>query len=128
MRILLDTQVFLWWIAADERLSSLSGGIMQDGSNELLFSAASGWEIAIKAGLGRIELPRPLERFISDQLSRNRISVLPVHLSHALHVDSLPLHHRDPFDRMLVAQAQLEDVPILSSDSWLSKYDVEVLW
>jgi len=128
MRILLDTHTFLWWITDDQRLSSHSIELISDGNNELLFSAASGWEIAIKAGLGRLDIPEPLDRFVSEQLSRNHIGVLPVQLSHALHVFTLPQAHRDPFDRLLVAQAQVEGLSILSSDKRLSDYDVDVLW
>ncbi len=128
MRILLDTHTFLWWITADDRLSPRSIELISDGNNELLFSTASGWEIAIKAGLGRLDIPDPLDRFVSEHLFRNHIGVLPVQLSHALHVHSLPYHHRDPFDRMLVAQAQLEKLPVLSSDQRIANYEIEVLW
>ncbi len=128
MRILLDTHTFLWWITADDRLSPRSIELISDGNNELLFSTASGWEIAIKAGLGRLDIPDPLDRFVSEHLFRNHIGVLPVQLSHALHVYALPQLHRDPFDRLLVAQAQLEKLPILSSDRRIAKYEVEVLW
>lgn len=128
MRILLDTCTFLWWITDDHRLSQRSIELISDGNNELLFSAASGWEIAIKAGLGRLDVPDPLDRFVSEHLFRNHISVLPVQLSHALHVYTLPQLHRDPFDRLLVAQAQVERLPLLSSDRRLAEYDVDVLW
>ena len=128
MRILLDTHAFLWWITADHRLSQHSIELISDGNNELLFSAASGWEIAIKAGLGRLDVPDPLDRFISEHLSLNHIGVLPVQLSHALQVVALPQLHRDPFDCLLVAQAQVERLPLLSSDKRLADYDVDVYW
>ena len=128
MRVLLDTHVFLWWITDDRRVSPRASELIADGRNDLLFSVASGWEIAIKASLGRIELPAPMERFLIEQLWENRIDVLPIQMSHALHVHALPHHHRDPFDRMLVAQARLEKLPILSSDRRIAKYEVEVLW
>ena len=128
MRILLDTHTFLWWITSDQRLSQRSIELISDGSNELLFSTASGWEIAIKAGLGRLDMPDPLDRFVTEHLFRNHISVLSVQLSHALHVYTLPQLHRDPFDRLLVAQAQVERLPLLSSDKRLAEYDVDVLW
>ena len=128
MRILLDTHTFLWWITADHRLSQRSIELISDGNNELLFSAASGWEIAIKVGLGRLDVPDPLDRFISEQLFRNHIGVLPVQLSHALQVVALPQFHRDPFDRLLVAQAQVEELSLLSSDKRLAEYVVDVLW
>jgi PIN domain nuclease of toxin-antitoxin system len=128
VKALLDTHAFLWWISDDPRLSEKAKEIIADGRNELFFSAASGWEISIKAGLGRLEVPEDLQRFISDQLSRNAIQVLPIYLSHALHTGSLPVHHRDPFDRILVSQAILEQIPLLSADLQIPHYPVEVLW
>jgi len=128
MKVLLDTHVFLWWITDSPRLSSRAREVIGDGENVLFFSAASGWEIAIKMQLGRITLPAPPERFIVEQLSRNAIESLPVYLSHALHVHRLPLHHRDPFDRLLIAQSQLEGLPILTADPLISHYEVTVIW
>ncbi len=128
MRALLDTHAFLWWISDDRRLSDRAREIIADGRNELYFSAASGWEISIKAGLGRLEVPEDLQRFISDQLSRNAFQSLPIYLSHALHTRTLPGHHRDPFDRILVSQALLEEMPLLSADLQISRYPVEVVW
>jgi PIN domain nuclease of toxin-antitoxin system len=128
VRVLLDTHAFLWWIFDKPEVSSRAREIIADGRNELLFSAASGWEIAIKAGLGKLEVPGDLERFLTGQLSRNAIETLPVYLSHALHTYTLPGHHRDPFDRLLVSQALLEGLPVLSADSQISRYSVEVIW
>lgn len=128
MNFLLDTHVFLWWITDDPRLSPRARRIIADGRNRIFLSAASGWEIAIKARLGRLELPDDLERFILNQLAVNAIDVLPVQMSHALHVYKLPDHHRDPFDRLLIAQAQLEKLRILTADAQFSKYRVEVVW
>lgn len=128
MKALLDTHTFLWWIIDSPKLSSRVCEIISDGNNDLFLSAASGWEIAIKTQLGRLQLPDDLERFISDQLTANAIQSLPIQMGHALHVYTLPSHHRDPFDRMLVAQAQLEDLAILSADSRVAQYPVEVIW
>jgi len=128
VKALLDTHAFLWWISDDPRLSEKAREIIADGRNELFFSAASGWEISIEAGLGRLEVPEDLQRFISDQLSRNAIQALPIYLSHAVHTGSLPVHHRDPFDRILVSQAILEQIPLLSADPRISHYPVEVVW
>jgi PIN domain nuclease of toxin-antitoxin system len=128
VNFLLDTHVFLWWITDDPRLSPRARRIIADGRNRIFLSAASGWEIAIKARLGRLELPDDLERFILNQLAVNAIDVLPVQMSHALHVYKLPDHHRDPFDRLLIAQAQLEKLRILTADAQFSKYRVEVVW
>lgn len=128
MKILLDTHAFLWWITDDPRLSLRAREIIADGANVLFLSAASGWEIAIKAKLGRLRLPDEPERFILKQLESNAIEVLPVQMSHALHVYALPDHHRDPFDRLLIAQAQLEKLPILTADPQISRYEVETIW
>ncbi len=128
MNLLLDTHAFLWWISDDRRLSPRAREAIADGSNVLYFSAASGWEIAIKARLGKLQVSDDLGRFLTGQLSRNAIRVLPIHLSHALHEHSLPDHHRSPFDRLLVSQALLEDLPILSANPQLTRYAVEVVW
>ncbi len=128
MKALLDTHAFLWWISDDRRLSDRAREFIGDGRNELFFSAASGWEISIKAGLGRLEVPGDLQRFIADQLSRNAIKVLPIYLSHTLHTRVLPDHHRDSFDRILASQAILEEMPLLSADPKISHYPVEVVW
>ena len=128
MRILLDTHAFLWWIGGDRRLPARARKLIADGRNELLFSAASGWEIAVKAGLGRIQLPAPMDRFLSEQLNLNGVAALPIQMSHALGVHGLPFLHRDPFDRMLVVQAQMEKLGILTRDPQISQYDVETLW
>jgi PIN domain nuclease of toxin-antitoxin system len=128
VRALLDTHTFLWWITDDQRLSLRAREIIADGRNDLLFSAASGWEIAIKAGLGRLEVPDNLDRFMTEQLSRNAIQVLPVYLSHALRVYTLPDYHRDPFDRLLVSQAVLEKLALLSADPQIARYPVDLVW
>jgi PIN domain nuclease of toxin-antitoxin system len=124
----LDTHAFLWWITEDRRLSARAREVMTDGGNDLLLSAVSGWEIAIKASLGRITLPVPIDRFLSEQLQRNGIGALPIEMRHALRVHTLSLLHQDPFDRLLVAQAQLEKLRILTSDPQITQYDVETLW
>lgn len=128
MNLLLDTRAFLWWITDAPGLSPRAREVIADGSNVLFFSAASGWEIAIKARLGKLQVPEDLGRFLIEQLSRNAIRVLPVHLSHALHVYKLPDHHLDPFDRLLVSRALLENLPMLSADPQLARYAVEVVW
>jgi PIN domain nuclease of toxin-antitoxin system len=128
MRILLDTHAFLWWIAGDRRLSARARKLIADGRNELLLSAASGWEVTIKIGLGRIDLPTPIDPFLGEQLRLNGIEALPIQMAHALSVQRLPLLHRDPFDRMLVAQARMEKLSILTRDPQISQYDVETLW
>jgi PIN domain nuclease of toxin-antitoxin system len=128
MRALLDTHTFLWWITDDARLSSSAREVIANGDSVLFLSAASGWEIAIKARLGRLQLPENVEGFIMEQLSRNAILGLPIQLSHALHVYNLPAIHRDPFDRILVAQGQIENLPIVTADPQIAEYAVEVIW
>ena len=126
--MLLDTHAFLWWVGDDLRLSERAREVFSNGDNDLVFSAASGWEIAIKARLGRLRVPGDLNTYLSKQLTKNYMSVLPVHLSHALRVHALPDHHRDPFDRLLVAQAIVEELPLLRADPWIARYPVEVVW
>lgn len=128
MRLLLDTHAFLWWIADDTRLSGRARELIADSANDVYFSVASGWEIVVKAGLRRVLLPDDPDRFISEQLSVNAFQVLPVHLRHALRIYTLPDLHRDPFDRMLVAQAVSEELVLLSGDPQIARYPVEVVW
>jgi len=128
MRALLDTHVFLWWITDSPKLSSRAREIISDGGNTLYLSAASGWEMVVKARLGKLELPGNPVAFIFEQLSANDIIELPVRMNHTLHVYSLPPHHRDPFDRLLVSQAQLDILPIISADKQIAEYDVKVIW
>jgi PIN domain nuclease of toxin-antitoxin system len=128
MKALLDTHTFLWAINDPDHLSARVRDICLDGSNELFLSAASAWEIAIKAKLGKLRLPDAPERYIPRQLATAKIDVLPIQLSHALRTYQLPEHHRDPFDRLIVAQAQLEKLPILSVDPQLARYAVTVIW
>ncbi len=128
MKILLDTHAFLWWITDDPKLSELARQIIGNGENTLFLSAASTWEIAIKARLGRLKIPDPPDRFISEQMHQNAIQGLPIQISHTLHVYHLPPHHQDPFDRILIAQAQLEALTLLSSDRLMEKYELKVIW
>ncbi|MEZ4837309.1 MAG: type II toxin-antitoxin system VapC family toxin [Caldilineaceae bacterium] len=128
MRVLLDTHVFLWWIANDPQLSSVARQLVTDPQTEPLLSTVSGWEIAIKSGLGRLNLSEDLQTFVAEQLRINTIRVLPIEMGHALHVYTLPHHHRDPFDRMLVAQSQVEKIPIVTRDPLIARYAVNVIW
>ena len=128
MNALLDTHTFLWWITDNAELSPRAREVVGDGDNTLFLSAASGWEIAIKAKLGRLQLPDTPERFVFEHMSQNAITGLPIQLSHALHVYTLPDYHRDPFDRVLIAQSQLEKLPIVTKDPQISHYSAEVIW
>jgi PIN domain nuclease of toxin-antitoxin system len=128
MKILLDTHTFLWWIIDAPKLSSRARKIISSSENELFLSAVSGWEIIIKAKLGRLQLHENPAQFILEQIRLNFIQILTIQMSHALHISTLPDLHRDPFDRMLIAQAQLEGLPILTADSQIARYKVEVIW
>lgn len=129
MKVLLDTHSFLWWIRDDRRLSARAREIFDDSGNELAFSVVSGWEIAIKARLGKLRASDgELGAYLSKHLNENSIRVLPIYLSHAVRVADLPPHHADPFDRLLVAQSTVEEMPLLSSDPLISRYPVEVIW
>ena len=110
------------------QLSTLARSTIADGENEVFLSAASAWEIAIKAARGRLILPEPPERYVAERMARHRIQALPIHLSHALHIYTLPLLHTDPFDRLLVAQSQLERMPLLTTDAEIVRYGVQVIW
>ncbi|MCL8207562.1 MAG: type II toxin-antitoxin system VapC family toxin [Actinomycetia bacterium] len=128
MRALLDTHVFLWWILDDPRLSPAARDAIGDPANTIFFSAVSAWELAIKVGLGRLTLVDDLAVFVRDQLRQNRFTVLPLTLDHALRVQDLPDVHHDPFDRALVAQAQVDQLTLITRDANIRRYPVRVLW
>lgn len=127
MRLLLDTQVWLWMVATPERLAPAARALVTAADNELLFSAASAWEIAIKHALGKLTTPEPPDVFVPRLMAQLGITPLPVLHRHALHVATLPPRHRDPFDRLLVAQAQLEELPILTADPAFGLYEVDLI-
>jgi PIN domain nuclease of toxin-antitoxin system len=127
VRVLLDTQVWLWMLAAPDRLSKSSRALVVSTDTELLLSAASAWEIAIKYAIGKLTLPEAPSDLIPRLMTRTAVTPLPVHHRHALHVATLPPRHRDPFDRLLIAQAQIEKLPILTADRSFTLYDVETL-
>lgn len=128
MKLLLDTHSFLWWITDDSQMSTTALKLMGDNRNTLYWSAASSWEVSIKYSLGRLPLPEAPEQFLPAELGRNRIESLPIVDVHAFQAGSLPRHHRDPFDRMLVAQAQVESFGLITNDSDIRRYEVEVYW
>ena len=129
MKLPLDTHAFLWWVTDDPQLSSRARRILRDSSNEAYFSAVSGWEIAIKTRLGRLSVAgHNLEDFIAEQVAANGFQVLPIHLNHALRTYSLPDYHRDPFDRLLIAQAIIEELALVTADRKLGNYKVRIVW
>lgn len=127
MRILLDTQCWLWMASAPDRLSARARSLVEANDNDLYMSAASAWEIAIKHSLGKLDLPEPPAQYVPSRLEAMRVAPLAIEHGHALQVAALPRHHRDPFDRLLIAQAQLEDLPILTSDPTFASYDVATI-
>jgi PIN domain nuclease of toxin-antitoxin system len=114
--------------AKSERLSRQTRTLLQDPENQLFLSAASSWEIAIKYALGKLPLPAPPLEYVLSRMETSGTSSLPVQHSHALHVGSLPHHHADPFDRLLIAQAQLENLSILTADRQFQAYQVDLIW
>jgi len=128
VRVLLDTQVWLWMRNAPTRLSAKTRRILTNERNELVLSAVTPWEIAIKVSLGKLKVPCSVEEFVSTRAAATRVTPLPITQVHAIASTELPLHHRDPFDRVLVAQSRLEGIPLVSNDEVFERYDVEVLW
>jgi PIN domain nuclease of toxin-antitoxin system len=127
MRALLDTHAFLWAIADDKRLSRRAQKIFT-GPNDLWLSVASFWEILIKVRTGKLPLPEPSGQYLVRKAAENRIEVLPIKLDHVLRIESLEEHHRDPFDRILIAQSIEEKLPLVTSDPHFERYPIEVIW
>ena len=128
MQYLLDTHVLIWWITFDQRLSSKAEAMIKSHRNTLFWSVASTWEVSIKHSLGRLVFEEAPEDLLPSELKRNHIEILPIMNEHAFRAGQQPEHHRDPFDRMLVAQAQVESLGIISNDRQLRRYDVDVFW
>ncbi len=128
MRALLDTHTFLWFIESDARLSVAARRLVIDPENDAFLSIGSVWEMAIKYRLGKLQVPQPLTTFIPDQLRRNSVTLLDITLDHLAPLTTLPLHHRDPFDRLLIVQAMFEDIPIISADAVFDAYGVTRRW
>ena len=128
MRILLDTHVFLWSCLEPEKISDSARGLLEDRANELLLSAVSSWEIAVKVASEKLVLPAPPARYVPSRLAAMGLTPLPVEHGHVLRVSQLPSHHDDPVDRVLVAQSQLEDAILATGDPQFLPYDVDVVW
>ena len=128
MKTLLDTSTFLWWITDSKRLSAKAREIISDVDNEIYFSAVSAWEIGIKVSLKKLKLTSKPEAFIISQQNKNNFIPLPLSIRHAIASASLPHYHKDPFDRMLICQANAERMSLLTSDQWILKYDVDAVW
>ncbi len=128
MRVLLDTHVFLWWNQGSSELSKKALRILADPANTLILSVASAWEIAIKTQSGKLRLPEDASTYVPVRAAHYGMEILPIHLTHALALQSLPLLHRDPFDRMLVVQSQIEKLPLLTADPAIRSYPVDTIW
>ncbi len=128
MRILLDTHAFLWLVTDDPKVSAPAKAVFLENDNELLLSAVTGFEIAVKYSLGKLGLKEPPEQFISKRIQANALIPLAITIEHTVLLADLPFHHRDPFDRLLVAQALSDSLPILSADTLLSAYGIERIW
>lgn len=128
MNILLDTQIFLWALAEPKRLGKKTKSLLKSKKNQLYLSAASSWEIAIKAGLGKLPLPEPPDKYITSRMASLKIAPLDVKHYHTFIVYQLPLYHRDPFDRILIASAISENLHLMTADKQFCRYDVDLIW
>jgi PIN domain nuclease of toxin-antitoxin system len=126
MNVLLDTHALLWALTDESKLSERVRNLLPNAST--WFSIASLWELLIKAQIGKIPLPKPTGPFVMSKLAFNGVQILPVSADHVLRIEALPMHHRDPFDRMLIAQSLHEKLPIVSSDIVFRRYNVELIW
>jgi PIN domain nuclease of toxin-antitoxin system len=128
MRLLLDTHVALWWVAGSNQLSARAAEMLSNPSTVNLFSVASAWEIATKYEIGRLKLPGTPADLLDRLTEELDLTILPIDVSDALKSATLPWHHRDPFDRLIIAQAIIHDVPILTSDKRIAQYSIPVFW
>lgn len=128
MKALLDTHTFLWWNLDAPQLSPTAREFIADGRNQIYLSAVTAWEIAIKFAKGRLVLPELPDVYVTNRINEDNFNVLPIQVSHALLVAQLPDIHQDPFDRLLIAQSQIEKLPLLTVDSFIQQYQVEIVW
>ncbi|MBO1051921.1 MAG: type II toxin-antitoxin system VapC family toxin [Dolichospermum sp. DET73] len=128
MRILIDTHVFIWWTSDSQKLSLTVYNLLTSPKTQVILSVVSIWEMQIKLSLGKLELKTALPELVEDEVKQNRIELLPLDLSHIYALSNLPNYHRDPFDRLLIAQAKSEELVIISIDEKFDGYDIERLW
>jgi len=128
VRLLLDTHVWLWWLTNPDRLSRPADAALRSPDNRLHLSPASTWELVVKSATGRLEIEGSVGALLEEAIIASGVQPLPIEHSHALQLAQLPPHHRDPFDRMLIAQAQVDRLVLVSADRQLADYDVEILW
>lgn len=128
MRLLLDSHAFLWFVWSDPRLSPTALSVIGDPLNHLLLGAASAWEIGIKVSTGKLSVGQDVDSFLNAQLAQNRISLLPITVDHIGQASRLPFHNKDPFDRLIVAQALVEGCPVISADAIFDAYGAQRIW
>lgn len=128
MNILIDTHILLWMVRNDPKLSESVRSIIAAHNNRIFISLASVWELAIKSSLGKLELKRSIEDFVKTCIVENNLQILDIKLRHLYGVANLPFHHGDPFDRLIISQAQIENLPIISADKKFDNYSVERIW
>jgi len=128
MRLLVDTHVFLWWVEGDRALPAKVRAALANPENECLISLVSAWELTIKASLGKLKLASPVQRYVVEHVTANGFRFLDIRMPHIGRVETLPAHHGDPFDRLLIAQALEEKLPIATADPIFSKYGVKRIW
>lgn len=128
MRVLIDTHVFLWWVEGARSLPVKARAAIANPDNECLLSMASAWELAIKAGLGKLKLSLPVKRFVVENAAANGFRMLAIGIAHVGRVETLAAHHGDPFDRLLIAQALEEKLPVVTADPVFGKYGVKRIW
>ena len=128
MRLLVDTHVFLWWVEGDRVLPAKVRAALANPENECLISLVSAWELTIKASLGKLKLARPVQRYVVEHVTANGFRFLDIRMPHIGRIQTLPAHHGDPFDRLLIAQALEEKLPVATADPVFSKYGVKRIW
>ncbi len=128
MRVLVDTHVFLWWVEGDRALPAKARAALANQENECLISIVSAWELAIKAGLGKLKLTLPVQRYVVEHIAANGFRMLDIRMAHVGRVETLASHHGDPFDRLLIAQALEEEIPVVTADPVFRKYGVKRIW
>ncbi|MEL6438655.1 MAG: type II toxin-antitoxin system VapC family toxin [Cyanobacteria bacterium J06621_8] len=128
MRLLLDTCCWLWWLSDTKKLSQQQLNALINRQNQLFLSSATLWELSIKVNNGKISIPQPLNKLVTKECPQDNIKILEIKPIHAINAGNLPLHHKDPFDRMIITQAMIENLIVVTSDVIFQKYDVSVLF
>lgn len=128
MRVIIDTHVFLWWVEGDKALPARARAALANPENECLLSLASVWELSIKAALAKLKLALPVQRYVTEHVAANGFRLLNIELGHVGRVETLPTHHSDPFDRLLIAQGLVENLPIVTADAVFARYGVKRIW